>query len=78
MRIDDITGCTAIEGFVPEGQYVHHTSSPPLRGKLVRRSFRSMLKVGLASEARSTKACAKAEGRRRRRLRSHDTPSPEV
>jgi len=49
---------------VPPGQ---NRSSPhhPRRRQLVRRSLRSMLKVGLASEARSTKACAKAEGRER-------------
>jgi hypothetical protein len=44
-------------------------SSTPLariRGQPVRRSFRLMLKVGLASEARSTAGTsAKAEGRRR-------------
>src|ERR1700752_5012321 len=33
---------------VSPGQYVDHTSSVRLRGQLVRRSFRSMLKVGLA------------------------------
>src|ERR1700751_788585 len=49
---------------LPPGQ---NRSSPhhPRRRQLVRRSLRSMLKVGLASEARSTKACAKAEGRER-------------
>jgi hypothetical protein len=42
-----------------------------LRGQLVRRSFRFMLKVGLASEARSTtRTSAKAEGGRRGRERS--------
>jgi hypothetical protein len=45
------------------------TPLPHFRGQPVRRSFRFMLKVGLASEARSTKACAKAEGRRRGRVR---------
>ena len=41
-----------------------------IRGQPVRRSFRFMLKVGLASEARSTAATsAKAEGRRRQPAR---------
>ena len=44
-----------------------------LRGQPVRRSFRFMLKVGLASEARSTMTTsAKAEGRQRARERSSD------
>jgi hypothetical protein len=73
MRID-IPGSMAIERLVPEGHYVHHTSSLRLRGQLVRRSFRSMLKVGLASEARSTKAYAKAEGR----LRQRDAEDQEI
>jgi hypothetical protein len=41
-----------------------------IRGQPVRRSFRFMLKVGLASEARSTRTSAKAEGRRRVRGRN--------
>jgi hypothetical protein len=74
----DVTGGIAIEGFVLEGQYVHHTSSLRLRGQLVRRSFRSMLRVGLASEARSTKAYANAEGRRRGRLRQRGAADQEI
>src|SRR5258708_19435708 len=53
---------------------VHSTIMPSQaalhpRGQPVRRSFRLMLKVGLASEARSTAGTsAKAEGRRRGQL----------
>ena len=52
---------------------LHHSITPHarIRGQPVRRSFRFMLKVGLASEARSTAgASAKAEGRRRGRERT--------
>jgi hypothetical protein len=37
---------------------VRHVPNGTPRGQLIRRSFRSMLKVGLASEARSKKGCA--------------------
>jgi hypothetical protein len=40
-----------------------------IRGQPVSRSLRFMLKVGLASEARSTRTSAKVEGRRRVRVR---------
>jgi hypothetical protein len=77
MRID-VTGGIAIEGFVLEGQHVHHISSLRLRGQLVRRRFSSMLRVGLASGARSRKAYAKAEGRRRGRLRQRGAADQEI
>jgi hypothetical protein len=52
-----------------DSQHLSTNSTPDhgrIRGQLVRRSFRLMLKVGLASEARSTaETSAKAEGRRR-------------